>query len=36
MNILDKINETLQNVQEMHATNMEELEALRIKYLSKT
>ena len=35
MNILDKINETLQNVQEMHATNMEELEALRIKYLSK-
>ena len=29
MNILDKINETLQGVQDMHATNMEELEALR-------
>ena len=35
MSIIDKINETLQGVQDMHAANMEELEALRIKYLSK-
>ena len=35
MSIIDKINETLQGVQDMHAANLEELEALRIKYLSK-
>ena len=35
MSIIDKINETLQGVQDMQASNMEELEALRIKYLSK-
>ena len=33
--MLDKINALLQEVEQMKAANAEELEALRIKYLSK-
>jgi len=33
--LTDKINELLKEVQELHAANAEELEALRLKYLSK-
>ena len=33
--LTDKINELLKEVQDLHAANAEELEALRLKYLSK-
>ena len=33
--LIDKINELLKEVQNLHAANAEELEALRLKYLSK-